>query len=60
MATQSFFCPPAWECEFLVSAGKQVIIVFSRKYVRGRLQVRASEKSKTGIGNILLHELRWS
>ena len=22
MATQSFFCPPAWECEFLVSAGK--------------------------------------
>ena len=41
MATESFFCPPAWECEFLVSAGKQVIIVFSRKYVRGRLQVRA-------------------
>ena len=22
MATQSFFCPPAWEWEFLVSAGK--------------------------------------
>ena len=60
MATQSFFCPPAWECEFLVSAGKQVIIVFSRKYVRGRLQVLASEKHKTGTGNFLMHELRWS
>lgn len=25
MATQSFFCPPAWECEFIGSANAPLI-----------------------------------
>ena len=55
MATQSFFCPPAWECEFLVSARKTSYYrLFPAstcedgcRYVRGRSQVRARTLART-------------
>lgn len=47
MATQSFFCPPAWECKFPGISRKIVIIVFYRKYVQGRSQVRARTVART-------------
>ena len=39
MATQSFFCPPAWECEFPGISRKNRAIQIARKSTKNKVLV---------------------